>query len=338
MMLEEVHAVAPGAALAFCGPQTSTEYLSCLGQFAAGGATIMVDDLAFGDEDLLSSNSDFVQGVESFLSQNPKAQLFTVTENYNGSYWQGNYTPIALSSLGFGISSATCSANNQTDLYVNNFGAGATGGGGVETLTVYNDGTFLATFQWADPFGQNASNFDVYTLNDSTGEIVCLGLSNSSNTFFGPFVTLAAGTYSIVIATPDQSLAGKIPQALDWRRRAYGAVAVIARQHHFPSGLRSGRDHDRRRECGRWHRRYDRTVQRPRPGHAGVSIRYDDSRAHAGGARCGICGCGRHRLPGLADGRAVSRHLCSLAERCGGGSAHSFRFPEPDSGAGDERT
>ncbi len=209
MMLEEVHAVAPGAALAFCGPQTSTEYLSCLEQFAAAGATIMVDDLAFGDEDLLSSNSDFVQGVESFLSQNPKAQLFTVTENYNGSYWQGNYTPIALSSLGFGFSSATCSANNQTDLYVNNFGAGATGGGSVETLTVYNDGTFLATFQWADPFGQNASNFDVYTLNDSTGQIVCLGSANSSNTFFGPFVTLAAGTYNIVIATPDQSLQGK---------------------------------------------------------------------------------------------------------------------------------
>ncbi|MGH9643962.1 MAG: S8 family serine peptidase [Terriglobales bacterium] len=202
MMLEEVHAVAPAAGLAFCGPQTSTEYVSCLGQMAAAGASILVDDLAWGDEDLLSSNSAFVQGVESFLAQYPTALLFTVTENFNGSYWQGAYEPVALSSLGLGFSSATC--NGQTDYYVNSFG-----GADVENLAADETSDYVATFQWADPFGQNASNFDVYWLINATNTVVCVGAAGSSNTFFGPVVPLAAGTYTIVIATPDKSLQGK---------------------------------------------------------------------------------------------------------------------------------
>ncbi len=210
MMLEEVHAVAPGAALAFCGPQTSAEYLSCLGQLATAGATVIVDDLAFGDEDLLSSNSTFVQGVESFLSQNPKEMLFTVTENYNGSYWQGNYAPVPISSLGLGISSATCNGNNcQTDFYANNFGSGAPGGGSAETLVVDQDATYLATFQWADPFGQNASNFDVYWFTQPDGRELLLRGGRLGQHFFWPGSLLAAGTHSTSIATPDPSLAGK---------------------------------------------------------------------------------------------------------------------------------
>jgi hypothetical protein len=204
MMLEEVHAVAPAAGLAFCGPQTSTEYVSCLSQMAAGGASIFVDDLAFGDEDLMSSNSSFVLAVESFLTQYPQALLFTVTENYNGSYWQGNYQPVSIASIGVGISSITCSGNGQTDYYVNNFG-----NGGPEDLTVDVAGTYLATFQWADPFGQNVSDFDLYVENDTTGILACVGAAGSSNTFFGPTVALSAGTYTIVLATPDQSLSGK---------------------------------------------------------------------------------------------------------------------------------
>src|SRR6185437_10085555 len=54
-LLEEIHAVAPNAALAFCEPQTFVEYTNCLQQFASAGATIMVDDIMFLDQDLMSS-------------------------------------------------------------------------------------------------------------------------------------------------------------------------------------------------------------------------------------------------------------------------------------------
>jgi Subtilase family len=207
MMLEEVYAVAPGASLAFCGPETSTEYVECLQNLVGVGASILVDDLAFPDEDLLSSNSTFVLGVESFLKQNPKVLLFTVTENYNGSYWQGYYTPAPLSTLGVGPS-ATCSNNasgqTQTDNYVNEFSGSA-----VESLSVLEAGIYPAILQWADPFGQNVSNFDLYVLDTSGGTITCAGAAGQSNTYFGPYASLSMDTYDMVLATPDQSLSGK---------------------------------------------------------------------------------------------------------------------------------
>ncbi len=210
MMLEEVHAVAPGASLFFCSPQTSTEYVQCLQNMLTAGATILVDDLAFPDEDLMSSNSAFVLGVQSFLSQNPKALLFTVTENYNGSYWQGNYSPTPLSTLGLGAS-ATCSVNGnnqtQTDFYITEFsGQNAST---IESLTVYEAGTYPAILQWADPFGQNASDFDLYVLDTNGGTVACVGAAGQSNTYFGPYNYFSADTYKMVLATPDQSLSGK---------------------------------------------------------------------------------------------------------------------------------
>jgi len=210
MMLEEVHAVAPGASLAFCGPDTSTEYVQCLQNMFAAGASILVDDLSFPDEDLMSSNSTFVLAVESFLSQNPKALLFTVTENFNGSYWQGNYSPMPFSALGLGPS-VTCSTNStgqpQTDYYINEFsGQNAST---IETLSVFEAGIYPAILQWADPFGHNASNFDLYVLDTNGGSVICGGATGQNNTYFGPFANLSVDTYDMVLATPDQSLTGK---------------------------------------------------------------------------------------------------------------------------------
>jgi Subtilase family len=203
MMLEEIYAVAPGANLAFCGPNTTTEYVGCVGQLIAAGATIIVDDQAYVFDDLMSSSSPFAQAVQSTLAQNPTVALFTVTENYNGSYWEGPYAPTALASLGYGP--LTCSANGQVDYYINSFN-GAVG----DTLTVNTAKTYALTFQWADPFGQNASNFDFYWVNSSTNATGCVSASGSTNTFIGGNATpLAAGTYYVYVATPDASLAGK---------------------------------------------------------------------------------------------------------------------------------
>lgn len=206
MMLEEVHALAPGAELAFCGPETSVEYVACLGQLVnTAGASILVDDQAFSDEDLMSANGTFAQGVATFLSQNPNVLLVTVTENYNGSYWEGAYNPVSVASLGLGGSTLTCSANGQVDSYINNFN-GAVG----EVLTVGVTKNYPLTMQWADPFGANVSNFDVYWVNTATNASVCLGAAGSTDTFFASSsVPLSTGTYDIFIGTPDTSLSGK---------------------------------------------------------------------------------------------------------------------------------
>jgi hypothetical protein len=68
-LLEEVHAVAPGSGLAYCGPNTFVEYTSCLSQLIAAGATILVDDLIFPEQDLLSSDSSAVQAIGQLQRQ-----------------------------------------------------------------------------------------------------------------------------------------------------------------------------------------------------------------------------------------------------------------------------
>ncbi len=202
MMLEEVHAVAPGASLAFCGPDTSIEYVECLQQLAAVGATIIVDDEAYYNYDAMTSNGDFAQVVQNYLSENAAISLFTVAENYNGSYWQGAYTPVPLSS--FGLPPLTCSANGQVDSYVESFD-----GTGVETMQVFADGTLPIWMQWADTFGQNISNFDVYVVNSNTNTVSCVPSAGFLNTYLYGTLAFSAGTYSYIIATPDQSLQGK---------------------------------------------------------------------------------------------------------------------------------
>jgi len=206
MMLEEVYAVAPGANLAFCSPENDVGYVGCLSQLIAAGASILVDDLAFFPEDLLSSNSETATAVQNVLSANPNVALFSVTENFNGSYWEGAYTPMAASAAGVGVTSLQCTDTStnttQTDNYIESFGSV-----GYAQLTASASDGYPAIFQWGDPFNENASNFDLY-LYDSNGNGTCAMFAGASATQFFNELQLD-GTYYVFIGTPDQSLAGK---------------------------------------------------------------------------------------------------------------------------------
>ncbi|HEY6925305.1 MAG TPA: hypothetical protein VI653_17650, partial [Steroidobacteraceae bacterium] len=105
-LLQEIHAVAPNAGLAFCEPQTFVQYTACLQQFAQVGATIMVDDILFFGQDPLSSAGTDAAGVTQFLAQHPDVAMFTSAGNDNGSYWEGTYTPVTVQSLG--LATITC--------------------------------------------------------------------------------------------------------------------------------------------------------------------------------------------------------------------------------------
>ena len=204
-LLEEVHAVAPGAGLAYCGPNTFVEYTSCLSQLIAAGATILVDDLIFPQQDLLSSDSSAVQAIGQLLAQNPAVALFTAQGNYNGSYWEGSYSPVALSSLG--LPPLTCPSNGatQTDYYVSEFD-----GNPSQLLTVTQSSSIPVAFAWADPPGHNASKFDVYWVDSSDStKSGCLSTASLTDTQAETGAALAAGSYSLYIATPDASAAGK---------------------------------------------------------------------------------------------------------------------------------
>jgi hypothetical protein len=209
VLLEEVHAVAPDASLTFCEPNTFVVYTACLQQFVNAGATIMVDDVLFEDQDQdpMSSGAANVQAVDQFLQQHPWVAMFTAAGNDQGSYWEGSYAPVSVASP----SPLTGQGCSQTDEFVNQFAAGAS-----EILTITTQEPLQGvpvTFAWADPAGQNSSNFDFYWQNAQYPDSPysgCISAAGSKDSLITTQdITLAPGPTTIYIATPDASLAGK---------------------------------------------------------------------------------------------------------------------------------
>lgn len=203
-LLQEIHAVAPNAGLAFCEPQTFIQHTGCLQQFVHAGATIMVDDILFFDQDPMSSGGTDAAGVTQFLAQNPNVAMFTAGGNDNGSYWEGTYTPVTVSSLG--LPTITCPGSTQVDNYVNQFTSGAD-----EILTITPTGAISVplTFAWSDPPGQNSSKFDIYWTNPNATAAGCVSTASASGAVVTQMVTLYPGPNKLYIATPDASAAGK---------------------------------------------------------------------------------------------------------------------------------
>ncbi len=204
-LLEEVHAVAPAAGLAFCGPTTFVEYTSCLQRLIAAGATVLVDDLIFIGQDLMSADGADTQAVEAILAQNPSVALFTVVGNYNGSYWEGPYAPVSLASQGMPALTCPTSGGTQTDAYVAAFGNFPN-----QQLKVTGGGNFPLLLSWADPSNQNTSHFDLYwSSNSDPTQSGCFSAAGVDGNVITPNLNLAAGTYTLYVATPDASDSGK---------------------------------------------------------------------------------------------------------------------------------
>ena len=199
MMLEEVHAVAPGASLAFCGPETYTEYVGCVTNLIAAGTAIVSDDLSATGFDTMSAQSQETQAVQTLLMSNPNVMLFTSSGNNQQNYWQGAYTPDNLSGASY-----TC--NGQTDTYFENFGT--------THINVWALGRATSSeliLAWADPFRANVSNFDLYVLDTIGAMVACSPGAGSTDTLDRVpegFIT-SPGTYWLAIGTPDASLQGK---------------------------------------------------------------------------------------------------------------------------------
>jgi hypothetical protein len=199
MLLEESHAVAPGATLIFCAPQTDVEYVSCLSELIGAGATVVADDLEYPAEDVMSTESALAQGVAAVLAQNPNVLLFSASGNENESYWQGPYAPQPLATP------LTCNVNGQADVYAQSFE-----GSPYENLTLYDELRAPIYLQWADPFGQSSSNFDLYIMDQNEQVLECIPGAASRDAFdIDPDPKLAQGRFHLVIGTPNTQFAGK---------------------------------------------------------------------------------------------------------------------------------
>ncbi len=206
MMLEEVYAVAPSANLAFCGPATAAEYVACLTNLIAVGATVLSDDLGYKGFDLMAAPAENEDGqvVENLLTANPNVMLFTAVGNIALNFWQGTYTPITIDGGSF-----TC--QGQTDNYFQQF----TSTSAANIWTLGGSSATPLALAWVNASGVSTANYDLYLLDGSANVIACAAGSGSTEIagsttydFIDSSSLSSPNTYYILIGTPDTSLSG----------------------------------------------------------------------------------------------------------------------------------
>ncbi|HEY1900542.1 MAG TPA: hypothetical protein VGG49_12180, partial [Steroidobacteraceae bacterium] len=141
VLLEEVHAVAPGAKLVYCGPSTFVDFTSCLTQLINAGATILLDDTGFPGDGLMSQNNDQSSAITQILAQNPAVLMLSSAGNNDGTYWEGPYAPVGVTGTTPPLSCPSGSGTPDAD--VATFGTSASTS---QTLNVYNSGEPLTSF------------------------------------------------------------------------------------------------------------------------------------------------------------------------------------------------
>lgn len=168
-MLEIVHALAPGADLAFCGPNTTAEYLNCLTDLQAHGAQVIVDDQTYPVTAYFTNDSD-VLAVQQWQAQHPSVRLVTAAGNFATSFWSGTYTPMAITPV---------TINGVTYTQAENFGNNAAPNQFMN-ITVA-PGTLAYVLEWDDPWVLSANvtsttpndpnDYDLF-LYDANGNVI----------------------------------------------------------------------------------------------------------------------------------------------------------------------
>jgi hypothetical protein len=207
VMLEEVHAVAPSASLAFCGPQTYTQYVACIQNLIAVNVTVFTDDISWGGLDVMSdpAQNSGSQAIENLLLANPNVMIFSAAGNNSKNYWQGAYTPVAIT-----LGSLTC--RGQTDNYFQKFTS-------TTADNIWALGSAPARdllLAWENSGKLSTSNYDLYVLDGSANIVACA--AGSGSTIVSGATTYdvidssslsSPNTYYIFIGTPDTSLNGE---------------------------------------------------------------------------------------------------------------------------------
>jgi hypothetical protein len=149
-MMEIVYDLAPGVKqLGFCGPATSVDFLTCLGDFQSNiSANVIVDDLGFPGGAMFSTDH-FTSAVQSFAKDNPSVHLVTAAGNDGIAFWQGGWTPTPV----------TTTVNHITYTQAQNFD---TSGGTTPYLHIIaNPGDTIGyVVEWADPWDDTATTND----------------------------------------------------------------------------------------------------------------------------------------------------------------------------------
>ena len=182
-MMEIVYDMAPGAALGFCGPATTVDFVQCLTNFgkAQGGfkPTIVADDLGFPGVAMFT-DGNFATAVKNFASANPGIQLLTAAGNDAQQFWAGSWNPTTISAT---ISpSANSTSNAYTYTQAQNFGTAGNplpymsfpvAAGDTVTYVIEWDDTWPVPLTATTP--NDLNDYDVF-LTDSSGNILACNM------------------------------------------------------------------------------------------------------------------------------------------------------------------
>jgi subtilisin family serine protease len=155
-MLEIVHDLAPGAALAFYGPTTSVDMANGINALAAAGARVVVDDLAFFGEPKFEDGL-IAETVRSFATGG--RVYVSAAGNQAQQHYRARYSPVA----GQNFPSSDYPA-------VHNYLPGSTDIG--NTLVVPPFCSLIVILQWNNPFGAAADDFDLFIARSSDSAIL----------------------------------------------------------------------------------------------------------------------------------------------------------------------
>lgn len=173
-MLEEVHAMAPGASLGFCGPQTTVDFLTCYSDFATWGADVIADDLSYSPIDMFTigntTDSSFAYAVTTFTQSHPNIAITSSAGNDGYNYFEAPYTPGPSTTIG-----------STTYPSVMDFGA-ALGRSSNTKLAVYLPANyaFRPILEWNDLLNTSPDNLILYLVN-SSGTVLAQGTGGTTS-------------------------------------------------------------------------------------------------------------------------------------------------------------
>lgn len=153
-LLEIVHDLAPGAALAFCNPGTSAEMLSAIAILdAVFGCDILCDDIAFADEPFFE-DGPIVSRINDVVGRGA-LYCSAAGNDADGGYYEGDYAGLTRTIAGQTLNVQDFSGSGDQNM----------------RAQVHGFGQLVVILQWNDPWGASSNDYDLY-LTDNAGTVV----------------------------------------------------------------------------------------------------------------------------------------------------------------------
>ncbi len=152
-MMEIVHDLAPGAALAFSNPNTSAEMVQAIDILdSTFNCDVIADDIGFSDEPWFE-DGPIVTRINQAVA-NGKLYASAAGNSGGNAWFEGDYTGMAQTIAGLPMD-------------VNNFGSGDWN----IRIRIGPGGTAYYLLQWNDPWDASGNDYDMY-VTDATGATV----------------------------------------------------------------------------------------------------------------------------------------------------------------------